>query len=121
MNINELPDQCFFCFRRPCTITELAACKEKYHIFQTEAAATSNFAFHEGSYNACKGTHVNVQYNACQLHDITMMNVYKCGYYSRVALLIIFVIMLCVRVLFKAGYYTGYGFYSNEYGNILYM
>ena len=42
------------------------------------------------------------------------MNIIKCGYYSRAAL--ISSSSRKVRLLFEGGYYSGCGYYSSKYG-----
>ena len=48
------------------------------------------------------------------LYDVMFMNMIKCGYYSRAAL--ISLSSLEMRLLFEGGYYLGCSFYSNKYG-----
>ena len=56
---------------------------------------------------------------SCPIHDITFMNIIKCGYYSRATLH--FLPALFVQLLFEGGYYSGCSFYWNKYGICAYI
>ena len=63
--------------------------------------------------------HVNIVHTGTiatrPLYDVMFMNIIKCGYYSRAAALIS-LSSLKMWLLFEGGYYSGCGFYSNNYG-----
>ena len=57
--------------------------------------------------------HVIIALTGHPLHDVMFMNIIKCSYYLRAAL--ISLSSLKVRLLFEGSYYSGCGFYSNKY------